>query len=177
MRGVLGCAKFWFRALALVTVACGDPEDETQVRDGQQTEAFCDASCTRAGECGSYGSHASCQSYCEANVTGLDHYRPEAVEIAVECIVEVPCSRFYEEGAFLPCWDEARKELGPNRSVREFCQVWSRRWYECGSTYSTEECEFDWAVDGADYLEAMLACTDVACDAVPACVDRVAGQP
>jgi hypothetical protein len=52
-------------------IACGEP-DELVVREGEQTEAFCDANCTRGLECGGRGPLDACKADREARVTGLE---------------------------------------------------------------------------------------------------------
>ena len=163
-------------ALATLLFACGDPE-RVVVEDGEQREAFCGANCARAQECGAAGSRDSCQAYCEPAVPALDRIRPEAVQIIATCIREISCATFFVENSFAPCWDEAERKLEPTKSLRRFCQAWSQRWYECGSSYAIDECESDWLLDTADSLERMLSCVDVECEMLPACVDAISGSP
>jgi hypothetical protein len=170
VRGDIGLGRRWLGVAILAALACGDPEPVV-VQDGEQAEAFCNASCTRSSECGAGGSAELCQSYCEPNVTFLEGMRPEAMQVIARCIVEIPCTSFFDEGAFDPCWERAREELGPTQSVRDFCQEWSRRWYECGYSYPVEMCEFDWGINKADRLERVLLCTDLPCEELDACTD------
>jgi hypothetical protein len=170
-----GFVRTWASALALVAacVACGENDEDFVVQNGEQTEGFCDASCTRDLQCGGNGTLDSCTSYCVELVTGLDDLRADAVQIAGECILDLPCSRFYEPDAFVPCWERAERELEPNGSTRRFCKAWSTRWFECGFSYSIEECESDWVASSARYLERMSVCIERPCDQLDGCVDDV----
>jgi hypothetical protein len=158
--------------LATTLVACGEP-DELTVREGEQTEAFCEASCTRGLECGDAGTLGGCQASCEAYVTGLENVRPEGVKIVAECILEISCSRFFDDQAFVPCWDRAEREIEPTESTRLFCLPWSTRWFECGYSYSIEQCESDWAINSGHYLERMLACVASECTFLESCAENV----
>jgi hypothetical protein len=148
-------------ALGFASVACGEGEDEFVVRDGEQTEGFCEASCTRDVECRGSGSVGACKSYCTSYVTGLENLRADAVEIAGECILELPCATFFAADAFVPCWERAERELDPTDSTRRFCRAWSTRWFECGASYSIEECETDWVTNSSAYLDRMLTCVEL----------------
>jgi hypothetical protein len=106
---------------------------------------------------------------------GIDDFRADAVQIAGECILELPCSTFYDENAFIPCWERAERELEPNGGTRRFCQAWSTRWFECGSWYPVEQCESDWVTSSSAYLERALSCIERTCEELPACVENLAG--
>lgn len=177
MRGVSGFVRQWARLLALgvAALACGENDEDFVVRAGEQTEGFCEASCTRDLQCGGGGSLDGCKLNCESVVTGLEDIRADAVQIAGECILEIPCSRFYDDDAFVPCWERAERELEPTSSTRRFCQTWTTRWFECGSSYPVEECEVDWVTSSSGYLERMSACIERPCDELVACVENVSG--
>jgi len=162
--------------MCALSLACGEPR-ESVVEDGEQATAFCEASCARGFECGSPGSSESCRSYCEQNLVWFDRYRPEAIQIVASCIRDVSCASFFVEGSFDPCWDRAQRELDPTQSLRRFCRSWSERWFECGSSYAVEECEFDWGLNAAWFLERMLECTEGTCEALPQCTDTVVSVP
>jgi hypothetical protein len=155
--------------------ACSEEDDRIEVGPGEQTSAFCEASCRRDLECGGSGTLEGCTSACEDYVTGVQNFRPEAVEVVANCILEISCSQFYEPESFAPCWARARREIEPNQTVRRFCQTWSSRWFECGAWYSTEECESDWAILSGGYLDRILVCKDEPCDSIEACSLAVQG--
>lgn len=171
MRGL--ARLVWTRSWALLVLAmlgaCGEDDEWIEVGAGEQTEGFCEASCTRDLQCGRPDTLEACQDFCEANVSGLENIRPEAVEVAANCILDIPCSRFYDEMAFVPCWERAEREVEPNRPVRRFCQAWSSRWFECGFTYPVAECEKDWAINSASYLERISTCMDRPCASLEEC--------
>ena len=176
VRGDSGLIRQWAGAFALCAacVACGEDDEDFVVREGEQTEGFCEASCTRDLQCGGDGPLDVCTSYCEELVTGLEDLRADAVQIAGECIMDLPCSQFYDPDAFVPCWERAEQKLEPSGATRRFCRAWSTRWFECGSSYSIEECEADWVTRSASYLERMSACIERSCELLAACVDDVA---
>ena len=162
-------------ALGFAPLACGEGEDEFVVRDGEQTEGFCEASCTRDVQCRGSGSLGACKSYCRSRVTGLENLRAEAVEIAGECILELPCAKFFAEDAFVPCWERAERELEPNESTRRFCEAWSTRWFECGSSYSIEDCESDWATGSSILFDRLSACIASSCELIGPCTENITG--
>jgi hypothetical protein len=159
--------------VASLVLGCGKGDDDPIVQPGEQESAFCEAQCTRDIDCGGPGPTSACEANCAAFVTGLGDLRPEAVEIADKCILQLPCATFYDDGAFVPCWEKAARELGPTESTRRFCIEWSTRWFECGSAYSVEKCESDWANDNAGYLERMSVCIESDCDSLDACAQNV----
>ena len=161
-----------FFACALLFVACGEP-DEIDVKEGEQEDAFCDASCTRDLQCGRDGTLDACKGICKANVSGIENYRPEGVEIVAECILDLPCSKFYGNDSFIPCWERAEREIDPTASTRRFCRAWSTRWFECGASYSIETCESEWAINSASFLEKMSVCIESSCATIEACADNV----
>jgi hypothetical protein len=154
----------------------GEEEDRIEVGPGQQTEKFCEASCTRDLECEGMGTLSGCRSACEDYVTGLGNFRPEAVEIVANCILDISCARFYADEAFVPCWERAEREVEANQTTRRFCQAWSSRWFECGGRYSIEECENDWDILSAGYLDRISGCMMEPCEAIEACALSVEGS-
>ena len=178
MRGISGLLvwRSWGFSLAALLPACGGPDDHIDVSAGEQEEAFCEASCTRDLQCEGRGTLQACEESCKAYVSGLGNFRAEAVEIVANCILDIPCSRFYGEDAFIPCWERAEREVEPSQATRRFCQAWSSRWFECGYSYSVDECEDDWATNSAAYLERISACMDQPCELIEACALDVQGS-
>ena len=147
------------------------------VQEGEQTEAFCDASCTRSHECGSPGSQATCESYCAPNLAWLDRYRPETMQIIVRCIVDIPCVSYFDEGSFTPCWEKAAREVEPTRRLRSFCRRFSQRWFECGASYDVDQCERDWSIYEGWFLDGLEACTANECSTFRGCIDAAGSVP
>lgn len=164
----IGSRRGALLAPLVVLVACGEP-DELVVREGEQEAAFCDASCARGVQCGGGQSLDLCKTDCRAYVSGLENVRPDAVEIVAECVLDLPCSGFFDSDAFTPCWDRAEREVEPAESLRRFCQTWSTRWFECGSSYPIEQCESEWVLSSRRYLERILACADRPCEEIGEC--------
>jgi hypothetical protein len=175
VRGASGLVRRWLGAFVLVAVACVD--SEPIVEEGEQEQAFCEANCRRAFQCNLNSSLERCQTYCEAEVTGLACVRPVAMQLITECIIEVPCASFLDEDSFEPCWDRAGRDVEPIQKLRSFCQAWSRRWFECGAHYPIDDCEDDWSIYHGWFLDRNLACTTSACADFAACTQAVSGDP
>ena len=176
MRSFPGLVLGWI--VGSTALACGGEDDEgLEVEEGDQAEAFCRASCERDLECYQTATLRRCMDHCVPALTGLERVRPAAVEIVAECIGEIPCDALYLEGSLTPCWDRAEATLVPGPVVRAFCAEWATRWFECGSSYSTDECERDWGTWDDEFLLELGACTAESCELIGACSSALIGGP
>jgi hypothetical protein len=106
----------------------------------------------------------------------LEDIRADSIQIIVECIMDMSCGRFYATNSFDACWDRAEQKTRPSQTTRSFCLAWSTRWFECGSTYATDECEADWKLFSKAYLDRFTECEKLDCAEFDACVEALLGE-
>lgn len=178
--GAKGRPRLAARALAISLLlslgACGEGNEKADkgsvIHSGEQPEAVCEAICERRNECDGTDV-GSCKSGCDAS--SFENIRTDAVEIIVDCYMDLTCGEFQGPVAFDICWDRAEAKVRPNQTTRSFCFAWSTRWFECGSTYPTEQCEAEYKMFSASFFDRLTECEVLDCAAFDACTDAAAG--
>lgn len=133
-------------------------------------EIFCSAVCRRSAECGGWPSSSACLADCAQDPPMLSDYRPEFIKKFGSCLDRLDCVGFFQDGSFEQCWDAAKKDLPPSSDTEAFCDGWSAKWFECGSSYFPDECARTYAINARSALDRVAACEEAACEELANCV-------
>lgn len=159
-------------ATALLVYACGNDAEPTT-----PTEAFCNGLCRAAEGCGDSG---SCPSDCAFQRPQLAMLSLDGAKRLGACISGFDCATLTQDAlwkpAFQSCWDEARAQVAPTPALRTFCESYAEAWFECGSWFSTADCEGDFGMWSDQTLEQVSLCDTTSCDKLDACVTGVLGS-
>ena len=160
--------------LALVVVACSgdDPAPE------RGPDRFCDGVCQAAVRCGNWTDETACHRDCIESRPGLVNFSADGAGHLGACIANFGCDTLSNESlwdpAFQTCWDDARVVVAPTAKVRSFCSRYAEAWFECGSWYSTDDCEQIYGMWSEAVLDRVLVCqSQPTCADLDACVTNV----
>jgi len=157
---------------ALLAYACGSDAPTTT-----PAEAFCTGLCKAAVRC---GAPSSCDGDCISQRPQLSMLSLDGATQLGECISGFDCPTVTEDAlwqpAFQSCWDDVRTQVEPTVKLRAFCESYAEGWFECGSWFSTADCEDDFGMWSDATLDRLSACNSSTCDTRDACVKGVLGS-
>lgn len=159
---------------ALLAYACGN-----DLQASTPAQAFCNGVC-RAEERCSVAARAGCEDRCIQQRPGLAKYSLDGAERLGDCASGFDCTTLFSDAgwqvAMKSCWDTARKEVEPTPKLRSFCASFAEAWFECGSWYSTADCEDAFGMWSDATLDQLSDCTVDSCDKLDACEKGVLGS-
>ena len=148
------------------TIGCGGANAST-------VEVFCEAECDRVAHCAGPFPGTVCLQNCTSR-DDIRRYRREAIDTVAACIRELSCAEFREPDAYIPCWERAEADIDPTPETRAFCADFSEVRFECGGSYSTSACEYDYSILTDEFLSELAECNaSPSCKGVEACSDAV----
>ena len=75
------------------------------------------------------------------------------------------------------CWQQAKTTVEITPHVRQVCAADTVAWFDCGYTFSVDECAHDYAMWADRVLDGLAACQAMSsCDALQACEKGVFGS-
>lgn len=158
---------------ACVVLACGSGAQSSSAPD-----AFCGGLCKAVDRCG-YPS-ATCQADCIEQRPNLVLMSVDGAERLGACVSGFDCSTLTTDAlwqpAFQSCWDTARVEIAPTSNLRSFCEAYAQAWFECGSWFSTSDCEGAFGMWSDPTLARLSDCESETCEELDACVQKVLGS-
>lgn len=149
---------------AVAASGCGQGEDASYAG----TEAYCDGLCQAAQRCGFVGDRERCFGACMTNADAHAAMSEQGGVAFGACVSELECARLEDEVAFDECWASAKERTPVTSRTRSFCRVYTEREFECGYSYSMDECELDFRMWADEVLELMTDCSNI-----EGCEDRV----
>ena len=156
-----------FAAVCGAVSGCEDPPPLSSV------ESFCGGACEGAVRCDDRVSWQICDDPCVADHQSgsLSSVRPEAAAVVGTCLAsDLGCHEIFN-GPFESCWDRARSETPPSAHLVEFCRGYATSAFDCGYSFSVEECQTRLNIWTDEFLDDLAACTRLAtCDATDACL-------
>jgi hypothetical protein len=169
MKGLGG--KLLAALLAVVGCASDDPQRQTA---GQ---AFCAGYCRLVGRCSI--SSSPCEGECISERAGLSALSVDGAKGLGDCIAGLDCSTLSDDSIWKAqvqsCWDTASTQVPPTEHLRAFCATFAEAWFECGSWFSTEDCEQSYGMWSDATLDRFSDCAGrTSCDDFEACVQGVA---
>lgn len=97
-----------------------------------------------------------------------------------DCAAGFDCATLVSDAAWQPamqsCWDVARRQVEPTAKLRAFCASFAEAWFECGSWFSTADCEDTFGMWSDATLDQLSDCAVDACDELAACEKGVLGS-
>jgi hypothetical protein len=158
--------------ILLSAYACGNADEPATPAEG-----FCKGFCKAATSC---GAPSTCEADCIAQRPQLSMLSLDGAQRLGACISGFDCATLEQDAlwqpAFQSCWDEVRSYVKPTLELRSFCESYAEAWFQCGSWFSTADCENDYGMWSEDTLDRLSGCDSSACDALDACVKGVLGS-
>jgi hypothetical protein len=160
----------WGVTLASAVAGCGTG-DEVRLSGNA---AYCDGLCDAALRCDFIQAKGPCAENCEGEQRLRPTLSDEGGAAFGECVSGLGCGELQSDVAFEVCWESSKDETPLTQGIRNFCEGYTQRSFECAYTYSTTECERDYRMWGDEVLDRMTRCSALDdCAERDACISTV----
>jgi hypothetical protein len=179
-----GSRRWWarrFGAVVGVLGALGGMAACSAEEVGKQSavDAYCSGLCEVAQRC--HLADGSCSTSC-ADQSDANRYSPDGAKQLGECVAVLDCATVADDAAwneaFDACWQSSKPLVETTARARSVCAGYVEASFECGSFFSTQECENNFRMWSDQVLDQVAACLGTPeCDGLHACVQGVFESP
>jgi len=154
-------------ALTLTLAGCGGSSPGS-------AEIWCGGLCSAVHRCGF--EDPTCVSDCVERNPGLAMASTSGASAEEPCVAQtLSCQAISGDATAWKneldaCWQQAKMTVDITPHVRQVCAADAIAWFNCGSVFSVDDCEHDYAMWADRVLDQLAPCQALSsCDAFRAC--------
>jgi hypothetical protein len=172
----MGKLGTWVVIVALCPLGCGGDKGTDPVETSSQ--AWCGGICTAQRRCGDVRTPESCLVDCILRNPWLASVSTAGAAAEKPCLAKLSCQVFGDDTRWQTendaCWQNAKPAVEVTPHVRAFCADFAEAWFECGSWFSTEDCEHDYGMWSPSVVDRVARCmAGPTCTAFNDCVSAI----